>query len=1353
MATYLMEATAPTAEQQLAAYYAQERGEAEGLLAGMGTAPMPRADMDPELAAALGVKPGVALTVAEFTNILIGRAADGEAWPGEKRAIAYKAPVNEAGFSIGDARASISYVDLTLSAPKSVSVAWAFAPEAERMSIMAAHRTARDQTLAYVEREIARAGFGHGHREGQEAGRFAWITCDHYTARPTIALTRADPVTGVIDTELYTVPGARVAGDPQLHSHNIVPNLMLTESGRYVAINRDLLRDRVHEFGAVYQGLLAHELRKIGMDACLDERTLMAKMPAVPEAICRSFSKRSKDGESAARDLAKAEGADWDGMSAAEQVKFIRKGVAATRQPKAELADAFAWRAQARAMGYEPKSFLTYGPTAPERTWAERIQSAYQTALPLFGDNLLKSAVVSGGQARLAAARGLIEWGMEGIRDIDSITRKMVKEGVDQGGELTSILWRVDGRGRVRITTALHRDEELELIALAKAAAADMRLALPATAIRAAVGRSTLDFSGEHGAAQLQAIEALGTQGGLAVMIGAAGVGKTAAVGATLVSAWKASGYEVYGTSVAWRQATALHEAGIDRQNCRAMDPFLRAVETGYIKLGPKSVIVLDELGQMGTHQLLTLLRVRDTSGAKIIAMGDDKQCTAVDAGPVIDLLRRGLGQDTIPEIFTTIRQRTEEERHIVGLFREGKVAEGIALKRASGTAELVEGGYRQAVNRVADLYMERKAANIPGAVSVSAPTNADAREIGRAIRDRRRVAGEVGPDLRTVRASDGTGEAYALRLAEGDRVRLFKRTRAMFDEGGKKGSRFIGDNGSVLEVAGVAPDGLSLRTSNGKVGFVAWAELRQRGSDLVGLTYGDCGTIDSSQGITSDEHIHAFPSGSQQVTGFKNYVAQTRHRVQSYMIGSMGAELKGAMSARPLGLPEPKGPDAHDAAWAHVAKSFAKLPPKESALAMLEALHESKMAAAAALRSGLRTLEANGGARLGSRLATRLGVRRKETVVSMIVDRLEGAAEERAPVIAAIERVAQRKPAMRVKVSATEAGAQLASFASMHGLKITGQPIMDGERHYVAVEGNKGREQSGAYMAFYEGVRPAGVVWNYKTGAKVNWKADGEAVPISTADQRALEATQEAQRAERVREKAQREDAGAARAQAIVDASLPARADHPYLVAKGVQAYGLRQTRGGNLVMPLHTIDGRLMNVQTITPEGVKRPVWGARKLDTFHVIGGVIEPGRPIFITEGYATGASVHEATGAPVVVAVDTSNLAPVARVMRAAHPAAEIVIAADNDAHLPLRTVPLPNAGVKKAIEAAAEIGARVLVPDELQERTAGNQGTDWNDYALARGLDATRDALRRLWAEAVIKVDAVKERVGARMRV
>jgi len=1431
MAKHLLEHTLPAEQMKVAEYYAQGQGVDEALAQGMGCVPTPRADMHPAVADALGIKPGGMLNEEELANLLGGRRADGAELPGHQRGVRSY----QAGEDGGKDRARISYMDLTFSAPKSVSLAWAFAEtDAERNSILQAHRDARDATLRYIEGEIGKAGFGHGGREGEERGHLAWITADHFTSRPTVAVTRPDPVTGVTDTELHSL---KVAGDPQLHTHCIMPNLMVTESGRTVSINRDLFDGRIHEFGAVYQALLAKELRGIGVEVELCERTLMAKLPAIPEAVVEEFSKRTRDAEGAARAEAERRGLDWDAMSPQGRVDFLKGGAHATRQGKGDdLSDMAAWRAQAARLGWEHRSVVTQGQPAPERSRAERMAHADQVGAPLLADVLAKRAVIGGGDVRLAAARGFIAAGIEGTDDIGALTKAWARDGVQQDGQRTALLWRPVDKHRVRITTELHRDQEAELVSLARGAAADRALSLDGGEIAGAVKRSGLSYDGAHGAAQLHAVETLGKDGSLGVVIGVAGTGKTTRVLPPLVGAWQERGYEVWGTALAWRQANALQDAGIAATHTRALQPFLDGVEAGTTKLGRRSVVVLDELGQVGTRQFLHLLRLREQHGFKVVATGDDRQCQSIEAGPVIELLRQALGPERIPEILSTVRQNTEEERHIAGLFRAGEAGKAIQLKVANGSAELVEGGYREAVRRVAALYRERREANRGDpayTVTISAPTNADAREISRAVRDERRAMGELGQDRVTVRATDGRGGAYTLPLAEGDSVRLFARTRGVFtDEQGRRKSASIGDNGTVLRVVRVLPaEGLELRGESGKVGFVSWDALRDReGTGRIRLTYGDAGTIDSSQGITSDEHINALPAGSKAAQGFKAYVAESRHRVQSWMVGSMGAEMREALTRRPMGLPAPvPGEEARREAWANVVRNLERQAPKESALALLEGGAVERRQGARALQAGLRKSEARAAA--GERATTlrrTFGERKARRALPRVVEQLDEAARQRAPVMARIAAISpvevapkaprraaatagtprqppdppQQKPAQvvqqatpaaqvppagqgtpaprvkppaprpararRVKIGEWEAQQQFADAMRAHGLKPQGLPILDGKLRYVAVEGNKGREKSGAYRGFYDEGRPAGAIYNWKQGGFIaTWKAEGELAPMSAVDQAALAARAEAQAAERERERVAREAAGAQLAAQLLSGAKPADASHPYLAAKGIEAHGLQvavpgqtvpvqtakgATRNvsiaGRLLVPLHDADGEVRNVQTIAADGTKLYLGGAQKMGTFHLLG-ELRPGAPVIVAEGYATGATVHRATGMAVAVALDTSNLMAVATALRDQDPARPIYMAADNDHHLPVRAKPLPNAGREKAEAAAAAVGGTVLLPEPAADQVAKGKGTDWNDHEASHGRAATRVALRTAGLQELAAQDA---RMAARAR-
>ena len=477
------------------------------------------------------------------------------------------------------------------------------------------------------------------------------------------------------------------------------------------------------------------------------------------------------------------------------------------------------------------------------------------------------------------------------------------------------------------------------------------------------------------------------------------------------------------------------------------------------------------------------------------------------------------------------------------------------------------------------------------------------------------------------------------LPLAEGDKVRLFARTRAVFtDEQGRRKSANIGDNGTVLRVARVLPaEGLELRGESGKVGFVSWEALRDReGTGRIRLTYGDAGTIDSSQGITSDEHINALPSGSKAAQGFSAYVAESRHRVRSWMVGSMGAEMREALTRRPMGLPAPDtAEERRREAWANVTRNLERQSLKEGALAFLEGAAAETKQAARSLQAGLRKWEARAAAgEQATTLRRTFGERKARQALPRVMEKLDEAAQQRAPVMARIAalspkevapkapgraaaaglartlpKLPQQKPAQvapappagpqarapevvpkvlrraatasksrtlselphqkparvtgeappvsvatapragpearapraksptprpaqaqRVKVGEWEAQQQFSDAMRAHGLKPQGLPILDGTLRYIAVEGNKGREKSGAYRGFYDEGRPAGAIYNWRQGGFVGtWKAEGEMVPVSAQDQAVLAARAEAQAAERERDRVARGSGGTA--------------------------------------------------------------------------------------------------------------------------------------------------------------------------------------------------------------------------------
>ncbi len=186
--------------------------------------------------------------------------------------------------------------------------------------------------------------------------------------------------------------------------------------------------------------------------------------------------------------------------------------------------------------------------------------------------------------------------------------------------------------------------------------------------------------------------------------------------------------------------------------------------------------------------------------------------------------------------------------------------------------------------------------------------------------------------------------------------------------------------------------------------------------------------------------------------------------------------------------------------------------------------------------------------------------------------------------------------------------------------------------------------------------------------------------------------------------------------ATAAWERATPADPSHAYLQRKGVRPHGIRVETGDVLIVPLMDLDGTIHTLQRIYEDGTKRFLSGGAKAGHFATIGGPLTDAETILVCEGWATGVTAHEATGLPVVAAMDAGNLRRVAPILRERFADARLIILADNDAK-PGRVT---NPGVQAAMAAARASDALVAVPPEPG---------DFNDFADVHGLEAVRVAI------------------------
>jgi putative DNA primase/helicase len=246
--------------------------------------------------------------------------------------------------------------------------------------------------------------------------------------------------------------------------------------------------------------------------------------------------------------------------------------------------------------------------------------------------------------------------------------------------------------------------------------------------------------------------------------------------------------------------------------------------------------------------------------------------------------------------------------------------------------------------------------------------------------------------------------------------------------------------------------------------------------------------------------------------------------------------------------------------------------------------------------------------------------------------------------------------------------------------------PIADGTIHRFRVPGDKPGTLNGWYLLFLDGIA-CGVFGSWKAGGSHTWSSRQ---PVDRHEARLIAQRIEQARRQREAEKHQRQQVAAEDANRLWHKAAPAADDHLYLIRKRVSPYNLRQ-QGDVLLAPL-TYGGQLVNLQRICPDGTKRFLFGGMVKGCCSLIGTVTN-GKPLYICEGWATGATIHADTGAPVACAMNAGNLPAVGQRLQRQHPGAVLIVAGDDDRQTE------GNPGKTAAIKAAATLGCGLVFPD------------------------------------------------------
>lgn len=683
--------------------------------------------------------------------------------------------------------------DLTFSADKSASLLFAAAGKNERGQILAAHHAAvKAATRFLLDLQTCRTG-AQGLGEAVKPTGLIIRAVDHIDSRD---------------------------GDPDLHTHFVLINAALCADGKYRTLDENALLQAKHAAGAVYRQRLASGLKAAGWgiesvrECDADGREtgqIWHKVAGIGNAEQRHFSKRRT-----AIEAAMAE----HGISADQAALKTRRAKAEETTPAVVIAAAahtlHEWREKglidwANAIDLQGVESKALAPVS-EGVLLEKLHKTEST----FGRFHFIDLIA---KERLDAA--------DPVAAADLLLKNMISSG--QIIELKD-----DKRGAARYCSKAQWDLEAEITTAALARQGDTRHRLDQGAVERAIKahekRQGFVLSAEQ---RRQVVFATQETGGVAILGGRAGTGKTASAGA-YIEAFKAAGYQMLGTSTAQSAAEKLEsETGLTSVSCARL---LDGIGRGKIVLTAKTVVVVDEAGMVGAKTLREIQTAVDRAGAKMLLLGDALQLQPVEAGAPFRLIAESQGFTELTEIR---RQKTEVGREIAQAFYNGASGQRIVESWTRSGAMRVDEEKAGAVKALVADYVrdERHDFN----KMIIANTHADRLALCNELRGALKASGKLGNEQIIEVAGDKMGEKMELAIAPGDRLKFCKNDRGLGVA-----------NGEIATLQEIRQDGkktiLSLKIESeiaDKNGRIITLDLAKYDR----LTYGWAHTAHSAQG------------------------------------------------------------------------------------------------------------------------------------------------------------------------------------------------------------------------------------------------------------------------------------------------------------------------------------------------------------------------------------------------------------------------------------------------------------------------------------------------------------------------
>ena len=723
----------------------------------------------------------------------------------------------------GGKQPTVRAVDATFSAPKSVSLLWAFAGPEVASVVSIAHVEAVEAALGFVERQAAvtRRQVGGTRRRAGTSG-WAAATFVHRSSR---------------------------AGDPQLHTHAVIPNLVCREDGAWVALDAVALYRWGKAAGSVYQEELRRRLLdRLGVGWGPD-RNGCREMVGFSEAQLRAFSKRTLQIEA---HLAAA------GISPTDAKARMRADEAASVATRPGKDHSLTpehlrqrWHTEAAGVGLPTgRRLLRAAKDGPQRP----LGMSRAEVRELFDRLVDPEAGLCAHEARFGQAQvveAVAAWGAGrlSVGDIEALTAVFLRSdqvvrlvNPDSTGRAPG-QWSAVAHRRVedRVLHHLHLLEERQV-----------------EGVDAAAVMAALAAANRLGDDQAAAVERLcGAGPALRALISPAGYGKTTTLAAATDAARRA-GRAVLALSTTNQAVEQLRQVGISAMTV-ARFTLSEAV------LEPGSVVVVDEFSQLPTREAQAVLAAAAACPQALVwLVGDPLQAQPVGAGGLAHWVAAQAGQGRIPAAELTVNRRQADpvERQALDHFRHDAITDSQDLRDRAGW-EHHHADRDQALAAMAAAVVADVAIHGPDRVAALAVSHADCEALADRIRADRQEQGLIaGP------ACEGPGWSGPRPYQAGDCILLH--AHAPLDDGGRL------TNGTVARVTAVTAAGLSVTTAERAQPVLVPAEFvaGRRADGRPQLSHAWARTIDGVQGGTWVQvHLLATPA----LDRYRGYVGQSR--------------------------------------------------------------------------------------------------------------------------------------------------------------------------------------------------------------------------------------------------------------------------------------------------------------------------------------------------------------------------------------------------------------------------------------------------------------------------------------------